>query len=303
MTKRFDGKVAVVTGSGQSIGKEIALLLAKEGAKVVTNNRNADTPEGTAEQTAQTIKASGGQAVAVYGDVGTIEGGNRIINTCLDTFGTIDILINNAGGGTGTMPLEHFSEEEWDYGIDSNLKGQFTCTRLALPVMKAKGWGRVINISSRVGLHGLTGMTVYAAAKAGIMGLTFALALELRGTGITANCVSPTANTVRSERTRDARAAATGGHRLDPSPLQTPEHIAPICVYLATEETAGITGQIFYATGGEVTLYKGPWPEKSIRKDSKWSLDELSTAFPKAFGTELDLIPAGEMKAWSPSDE
>jgi NAD(P)-dependent dehydrogenase (short-subunit alcohol dehydrogenase family) len=214
-----------------------------------------------------------------------MEGASRIVETCVDEFGAIDILVNNAGGGS-TVHVEEMDEGEWDRVLDMNLKGTYATVHYAVPHMKRKGSGRILNVISRVGLAGSPTMSAYSAAKLGVVGFTYAISKELAASGITVNCVAPTANTVRAQRTATERYAMTG--RVIPaSANRTPEHIAPIVAHLVGDSTAGITGQVFYAAAGEITLYDAPTPARTIFKQGKWTLDELSSVFPSAFGTTL----------------
>jgi 3-oxoacyl-[acyl-carrier protein] reductase len=283
----LDGKVALVTGSGQSIGRAIALLLAEEGAAVVVNSRSATSPDGTptAADTETEIVKAGGRAHAVFADVGTMAGAATLVDAAVTTFGRLDILVNNAGFGP-TVTIDDMDEAQWDSCLDTNLKGTYATAHYAVPHMRSQGGGRIINIISRVGLAGTPSMTAYTAAKAGSMGFTLALSKELFGDHITVNCLAPTANTVRAQRTAAERHAMTG--RVIPtSTNRTPEHIAPLVVHLASETAAGITGQIFYAAAGEITLYSAPAPQRTIFKQGRWSLDELAAIVPVAFGSEL----------------
>ncbi|MGE0383183.1 MAG: SDR family NAD(P)-dependent oxidoreductase [Gammaproteobacteria bacterium] len=287
MAKRLDGRVAVVTGSGQSIGRAIAMLMAAEGARVVVNSRREANPDDTptARDTLAQIQAAGGTATAVFADVGTAAGCDAVIGTALDTYGRIDILVNNAGGG-GVTQLIDTSDEEWNRVIGGNLNSQFWCSRRAARAMLAQGWGRIVNVGSNVGLYGMPGMSAYAAAKAGSMGFTFALAQELAGTGITVNELLPTASTLRNERSRAERERRTG-HVTVASPLRTPEAIAPLAVYLCTESAANISGQVLYAAGGQITHYGWPPAARTIVKTAHWTLDELDTQFQRYFGSHF----------------
>ncbi len=281
----LEGKVAIVTGSSKHIGRAIALQMAEEGARVVTNSRSPDSPTGTAQQVADEIVAVGGAAVAVYANVATLEGGGRIVETALEHFGTVDILVNNAGYAYND-PIEEITEERWDEIIGVNVKALFATTRAVVPVMKAKGSGRIVNIGSRVGVNGNVGYASYGAAKAGTYGFTFSMAHELAPTGITVNCVMPTATTAKTEQARRRRAELTGVYN-PPSQETLPEHIAPIVVYLASDEASGLNGQLFHATGGDISLYAPPLATRVLHKQGRWTQEELSRLVPSAFGTEL----------------
>jgi NAD(P)-dependent dehydrogenase (short-subunit alcohol dehydrogenase family) len=279
------GRTAVVTGSGQGIGREIALLLAEEGAAVITNSRSPENTDGTptAIDTADAITEAGRAAHAVCADVGTMDGASQLINAALEHYGSADIIVNSAGVYP-SVPVEEMSEETWDHVIAVNLTGSFAMAHLALPHMRAKGWGRIINLISRAGLAGAPGLGAYSAAKAGVTGLSFALAKEQQDAGITVNCVAPSATTERVRRTAAERQAHTGLVAVAP---RSPADIAPLVVYLAGEEAADITGQIFYASGGEITLYAAPTPSRTLIKQGRWELGELAQTFPEAFAARL----------------
>ena len=191
----LEGKVAVVTGAGRGIGREIALLLGKEGAKVVVNDFGG-REDGTggeskvADDVVKDVKAAGGTAAANYDAVGTMESGKRIIQTALDKFGRLDILVNNAGILRDRM-IFNMTEEEWDAVLTVHLKGTFCCTRAAVPLMREQRSGRIINFTSTSGLVGNVGQANYGAAKMGIVGFTKVVALDMAKYNVTANCISP----------------------------------------------------------------------------------------------------------------
>ena len=188
-------KVAVVTGAARGIGREIALLMAQHGAFVVVNDYGGGADGSGAARTpaddvVKEIKAVGGQAVANYDSVSTMAGGQSIIQTALDHFGRVDIVVNNAGILRDRM-IFNMTEEEWDAVINTHLKGCFTVTRAAAPHMRERKWGRLINMTSTSGLVGNVGQANYAAAKLGIVGFTRVVALDMARYNVTANCISP----------------------------------------------------------------------------------------------------------------
>src|SRR5438876_779736 len=189
------GKVAVVTGAARGIGREIALLMARQGALVVVNDYGG-TESGTggghvpADEVVSEITRSGGQAVANYDSVASMAGGQAIVRTAVDAFGRIDIVVNNAGILRDRM-IFNMTEEEWDAVIDTHLKGSFAVTRAAAPLMREQKWGRFVNMTSTSGLVGNVGQANYAAAKLGIVGLTKVTALDMARYNVTANCISP----------------------------------------------------------------------------------------------------------------
>ena len=195
MTPMLKDKVAVVTGAARGIGREIAILMAQYGAKVVVNDYGGSADgkggeRGPADEVVKEIAAKGGQAAANYDSVSTMAGGQAIIQTALDRFGGIDIVVNNAGILRDRM-IFNMTEEEWDGVINTHLKGAFAVTRAAVPHMREKKWGRLVNMTSTSGLVGNVGQANYAAAKLGIVGLTKVTALDMARYNVTANCISP----------------------------------------------------------------------------------------------------------------
>jgi NAD(P)-dependent dehydrogenase (short-subunit alcohol dehydrogenase family) len=294
-------KVAVVTGSGQGLGKAIAIALAEEGAKVVTNNRSAESIGGPAEETARAIVEAGGEAIAVYGDVAQIYACEKLINTAINSWGIIDILINNAGINRDRM-VWNMSEEDWDAVMDVNLKGTFGCTKFAAAHMRQQRKGRIINIASQAGIDGNAYMPAYSAAKAGIVGFTKSCALALGRYGITVNVLCPQADTRmwRSATIEQARELGVLRGLVTPEEVtKIPEEevytrvfgstmdVAPIVVYLASNEAASINGQVFFATQGRIGLY-GPWTQtKALDKKGRWTVEELSAVIPSWVSSDI----------------
>lgn len=297
MGERLKGKVAVVTGAGRGIGRAEALALAAEGAKVVVNDLGGATDgSGTsktpAEEVVAEIKKMGGEAVPNYDSVATAEGGENIIKTAIDAFGKIDILVNNAGILRDRM-LFNMTEEEWDIVMKVHLYGTFHCTRPACVHMRQQRWGRIINTSSISGL-GNVGQANYSAAKEGIIGFTRTAALDLGRYGITVNAIRPNAAT-RMTMTEDVknsmRKKAAGMGITSEEDFEKffnsffsskPEHIAPMVVYLATEEAGHINGRNFFINGNQICLYSEPQIIARIEKEgSLWTVDELIKAVPE----------------------
>lgn len=247
---KFDlsGKVAVVTGSSRGIGASIAKILAAQGAKVVINHRNS--PEGAAEVVAA-IKESGGEALAIQADVSQSSEAQRLIKETVDSYGQIDILVNNAGTTRDTLIMT-MKDEDWDLVLKTNLSSTYYCSKAVVRPMMKKRSGRIINITSVVGLAGQAGQTNYAASKAGIIGFTKSLAKEVGSRNITVNAVAPgfvpTALTeVLPETMMQAAVANTPLGRLG-----TVEDVANAVLFLASDEAAFITGQILTVDGGLV---------------------------------------------------
>jgi 3-oxoacyl-[acyl-carrier protein] reductase len=316
MTQRLKGKIAVVTGSGQGIGKSIAVELAKNGAKVVTNNRKPNSTDvtglvgysldslnkerqaklnkklaelgGDAESTANEIKKMGGEAVPFYGDVSDFKVAGKLIQTAIDNWGQIDILVNNAGTFRYAN-IWDMSEETWDAVTLNKPKSYFNTVRHAVPHMMKQKWGRIINCSSAAWLGSAMQNSNYCAANAGVVGFTSAIAKELVDYGITCNAFTPEAYT---------RAAATIVARFEKmvengAPKneklmkmfdsgKSADYLAPFIAYLATEEAKDITGTVFNVGGNHFAIYSAPEQLYHIDKEKgMWTVDELVKVVPK----------------------
>ncbi|MFN8543413.1 MAG: SDR family NAD(P)-dependent oxidoreductase [Candidatus Binatia bacterium] len=271
-------KVAVVTGAGRGIGREIALLMARHGAKVIVNDMGV-AADGRGESAApaddvvRTIEGFGGQAAASYDSVATMDGGHRIVQAALDHFGSVDVVVNNAGILRDRMIFK-MAEEEWDAVINTHLKGTFTVTRAAAPHMRERQWGRVINMTSTAGLVGNIGQANYAAAKMGIFGFTKSVALEMARYNVTANCISPFAWT-RMIGTMPSETEIEKA-RLEKLKRMGPEHIAPVAVFLASEAAKGVSGQVFGVRGKEIMLFSHNRPIRSLHHEAGWTPESLT---------------------------
>ncbi len=281
-------RVAIVTGSGQGIGQAIAVAMAQEGARVVTNSRKPGTPGGDADTTANQIKTSGGQAVPFFCDVSKFDAAQKLVQKAVDSFGNVDILVNNAGVGSANL-IWDMTEAEWDSVINVCLKGSFNCIRHASGLMVKQKWGRIINTTS-VAWLGTAGRCSYNAAKAGVVGLTRGVAREVGGYGVTCNAYVPWAETrlsaspealavykLRYETgvwTKEQYEAAT--HMPDP------KKIPPFLVYLCADEAADINGQVFDIYGGNISIYSEPTKKKTIVKEKGlWTVAELNKLVPR----------------------
>ena len=275
-------RVAVVTGAARGIGREIALLMAKHGARVVVNDLGG-TADGTggaatpADEVVNEIKGLGGEAVASYESVASMKGGASIVQAALDLFGGIDIVVNNAGILRDRM-IFNMTEEEWDGVIATHLKGTFAVTRAAAPHMRERKWGRIINMTSTSGLVGNVGQANYAAAKLGIVGFTKVVALDMARYNVTANCISPFAWT-RMIGTIPTETEAQKA-RVDKIKQMGPEHIAPVAVFLASDAAKEISGQVLGVRGKEIMLFGHMRPLRSIHHDRGWTPERLAEMFP-----------------------
>ena len=246
MSSNLSGKVAFVTGASRGIGRAIALRLAKDGAKVALNfaSNSAKAEEVKAE-----IEASGGEAMLVQGDVAKFEVVTELIKKVVDTWGRLDILINNAGITRDNLLLK-MSEEDFDKVISTNLKGVFNCTKAVTKLMMKQRGGRIVNMSSVVGLKGNISQANYAAAKAGIIGFTKSAARELASRGVTVNAVAPgfintDMTAALSEKVKEVMMQEIPAGRMG-----TPEDVANAVAFLVSDEAAYITGQVLSVDGG-----------------------------------------------------
>ena len=297
MGNRLEGRVAVVTGAGRGIGRAHALTLASEGAKIVVNDlgggpggQTDDASQDPADEVVQTIKDSGGEAVAVYDTVATMEGGEHIVQTAIDEFGRLDILINNAGILRDRM-IYNTTEEEWDIVIAVHLKGHFACLKPAAQIFRQQRSGRIVNTSSESAL-GNMGQGNYAAAKEGITGLTRVAALDLGRYGVTCNGIRPRAGTRLTlnpellEQMKKSREMAQEGESSDTAEALgggiggdqlKPENVAPFVTWLCTDEAANINGRSFLVGGNVIGLYTEPMLESAIyNPEGDWSVDYIS---------------------------
>jgi NAD(P)-dependent dehydrogenase (short-subunit alcohol dehydrogenase family) len=254
----LDGRVAIVTGASKGIGREISQRFAAEGAAVLCAARTAHL----VEETATWIRAKGGNAIAVVADAATETGAQSIVETGVRQFAFIDTLVNNAGDGGPTKPVQEYTTEDWLYTVNSCLTSSYLCTRFAVPHIIAAGGGSIVNISSMAGKRGLAYRVGYCSAKAGQIGMTYGLALELGPHKITVNAIAPGA--VEGDRIdrmvkeqAHVRGIAVDAMRqkfLDRSPLTrmaTADDIAALAVFLCSEQARSISGQCIPVTAGE----------------------------------------------------
>ena len=282
-------KVALVTGAGRGIGREVALLMAKHGAKVVVNDPGVSEvgsgeDRSPADEVVRAIEKEGGEAVANYDTVATWEGGRGMVQAAIDRWGKIDVVVNNAGILRDRV-FWKMSEEEWDAVINVHLKGHFCVTRAAINPMKERGFGRIINFTSTSGLIGNFGQTNYGAAKLGIVGLTRNLAHEVQRYGVTVNAISPFAwtrliGTIPTET--DAQKA-----RVEKMKQMSPAHVAPLAVFLASDAAANVSGQIFGVRAKEIILFSLPRPVRTIGRTEGWTAEDLAEVIPGTLGNSF----------------
>jgi NAD(P)-dependent dehydrogenase (short-subunit alcohol dehydrogenase family) len=245
---RLENKIAIVTGAGRGIGEGIALRFAEEGARLIINDVN----EADANRTVETVQNKGGQAVAVIGSVALRQVAQKMVDEAIRVFGTVDILVNNAGIIRDAM-LHKMTDEQWDQVIEVNLKSVFLCTQCAARVMREKGYGKIINISSS-SWRGNPGQLNYSAAKAGIIGMTKTTAKELGPRGINVNVIAP--SFIRTDMIKAMPPEAVErmeknlAVRVPMNRWGLPEDVANLALFLASDESSFITGQLIHCDGG-----------------------------------------------------
>ncbi len=308
MADRLKDRVAIVTGAGRGIGRGEALLLAQEGAAVVVNDFGGSAggeggKQTPAEEVVAEIEAAGGKAAANYGNIADFQTGEALVKQAVDTFGRLDIVVNNAGILRDRMVF-NMSEEEWDAVLAVHLKGHFNLTRHACVVFRQQRSGVIVNTSSESGL-GNMGQVNYSAAKEGIIGLTRTVARDMGRYGVRCNAIRPRAAT-RLTISDDMRAAAErgGAAGMTPETLQAfekanpPEAVAPMVVWLCTDEAANVNGRDFLVVGNQIGLYSEPKIIAEARTDHGWSIDELSKLMPEQVTKDLvnKFVPKEEAK-------
>jgi len=287
----LDGRVAIITGAGRGIGREHALLFAAEGAKVVVNDLGgavdgSGDDTGAADEVVAEIAAAGGQAIANGDDVADWDGGKRLIDTAVDAFGDVHVLVNNAGILRDRV-LVNMTEDDWDSVIHVHLKGHFVPTRHAAAYWREKTKAgeevkaSIINTSSTSGLLGNPGQSNYGAAKAGIAAFTVIAAQELSRYGVRVNAIAPAARTRMTESTPGlsdiVRAPGEGFDIWDPA------NVPPLVGYLATADCPA-TGRVFFVQGGTVQNFQNWTMTDSIDRPQKWTVAELATEMPRLDG-------------------
>ena len=299
MGDRLKDKVAIVTGAGRGIGRGESLALASEGAKVVVNDLGGGA-DGTgaasspADEVVAEIKKMGGEAVANYDSVATFQGGENIVKTAIDAFGRLDILVNNAGILRDKMVF-NMTEEEWDIVQKVHLYGHFNTTKHACVLFRQQRSGRIINTSSVAGMGSTFGQANYGAAKEGIIGLTRQVARDMAKYGVTCNAIRPSAGTrlTLSDELIEAWRRAGMEANIARAEASKPEDIAPLVVWLASDDAANVTGRTFYVKTGLVALYSEPVMEKSLAKAGAFTIDEMFQSMPStlAEGLSLPAVP------------
>jgi len=299
----LDGKVVIVTGSGRGIGRDIALAMAAQGAKVVVNDpgvseKGEGHDEGPAAQVVGEIRKAGGTAVANTDSVAEWESANRIVKTAVDAFGTVHAVVNNAGILRDRI-FHNMSIDEWKAVIDVHLNGSFYMARATAPIFKSEERGAFVHMTSTSGLIGNFGQANYAAAKLGIVGLSKSIALDMQRYNVRSNCISPFAwsrliGTIPSD-TPEQQA------RLARMQAMETAKIAPLAVYLCSDVAKAVSGQIFAVRANEIFLMGQSRPLRSVHRGEGWTPETVAShAIPAMEASFYPLARSADVFNWDP---
>jgi NAD(P)-dependent dehydrogenase (short-subunit alcohol dehydrogenase family) len=292
-----EGKVVIVTGAGRGIGRDIALLMARGGAKVVVNDLGVSLTgepggESPARETVAEILAQGGQAVASEDSVADWQGAQRLVALALERFGGLDVVVNNAGI-IREISFQETSPEDFDKTVKVHLYGSFYVSRAAAPHFIARKSGAYIHMTSSTGLIGRRNLSAYASAKMGVVGLMRSIALDMAAAGVRSNCISPAAATRMTPQRANAQKDEAFRARV------RGDQVAPLALFLASEAAAAINGQIIGVRGNELYLYSQPRPVRTLHRAEGWTVEALDAQLLAAWGSSL--VPLEETQnvfAW-----
>jgi NAD(P)-dependent dehydrogenase (short-subunit alcohol dehydrogenase family) len=297
------GRTAIVTGAGRGIGRGIAMLLGREGARVVVCDVGASlqgegNDAGPAQQTVEAIRKAGGEAVASTLSITEPKNAEAIVKQALDAFGRVDILVNNAGILRDVI-FHKMSWSDWSDVISVHLNGSFNVSRAVAPLFREQGSGAFVHMTSTSGLVGNFGQANYMAAKLGIMGLSRGIALDMARFNVRSNCIAPFAFTrmiesISAQSEQDKK-------RIEAFQRMTPEKIAPLAVYLSSDAASDITGQIFSVRNNEIYLFNQPRPIKTIHRADGWTPEQLVTELKSALAPSFTPLERSEdVFNWDP---
>ena len=299
----LEGKVAIVTGAGQGVGRAIAEGLARDGARVVVNDigvsltGESENPSAAVE-VAKAIAAAGGEAVASTDSVVEWENAERIVQSAMDVFGRVDIVVNNAGILRDAI-FHRMTPQEWRAVIDVHLHGTFNVSRAAAPHMRKQEGGAFVHMTSTAGLIGNFGQANYMAAKLAIVGLSRAIAMDMQRFNVRSNCIAPFAwsrmvSSIPTETEADK-------DRVAKLKRMTPEKIAPMVAFLGSDAASGVSGQVFAVRNNEIFLMSQSRPVRAIHRSEGWTSDAIAAQLPNAFGPSLTpLERSADVFSWDP---
>ena len=297
------GKTAIVTGAGRGIGRGIAMLLAKEGARVVVCDIGASlqgegSDTGPAQDTVSAIKKVGGEAIASTLSITEPKNAEAIVKSAFDAFGRVDILVNNAGILRDVI-FHKMSWSDWSDVIAVHLNGSFNMSRAVAPLFREQNSGAYVHMTSTSGLVGNFGQANYMAAKLGVMGLSRGIALDMARFNVRSNCIAPFAFTrmiesIPTQSEQDKR-------RIEAFQRMTPEKIAPLAVFLCSNAASGITGQVLSVRNNEIYLFNQPRPVKTIRRADGWTPEQIAAELKPAFASLFTPLERSEdVFNWDP---
>ena len=303
MSGLLEGKVALVTGAGRGIGREIALMMAAHGAAVVVNDPGValdgrdDETDGPALAVVKEITAAGGRAVADFGSVAEGAQARAMVRTAVDSFGRIDIVVNNAGILRDVI-FHKMTDEDWDAVIKVHLYGSFNVSRAAAEFFRAQSSGAFVHMTSTSGLVGNPGQANYSAAKMGIVGLSKSIAIDMSRFNVRSNCISPFA---WSRMVGSIPNTPDQEERLKGLRMLTPDKIAPVAVFLASDAAAPVNGQIFAVRGNEIFLMSQPRPLRSVHRSEGWTAETLRDhMLPALKSSFVPVEMSREVFSWTP---
>jgi NAD(P)-dependent dehydrogenase (short-subunit alcohol dehydrogenase family) len=302
MTGMLENKVALITGAGRGIGREMALMMARHGAKIVVNDPGVslegnDETDGPANEVVRDIKAAGGEAVADYGSVSEPASAKAMVTRAVDTFGKIDIVVNNAGILRDVI-FHKMTEQDWDSVIKVHLYGSFYVSRAAAEHFRKQESGAFVHMTSTSGLVGNPGQANYSAAKMGIVGLSKSLALDMSRFNVRSNCIAPFA---WSRMVGSIPNTPDQEERLKGLRTLTPDKIAPVATFLASDDAKAVNGQIFAVRGNEVFLMSQPRPLRSAHRSEGWTPESLRDhMMPALKGSFVPLDMSRDVFSWTP---
>lgn len=302
MAGMLENKVALVTGGGRGIGREIAMMMAANGAKVVVNDPGVsvdgkDETDGPATEVVKEIEEAGGEAVADFGSVSESGTAREMVNRAVDTYGKIDIVVNNAGILRDVI-FHKMTEDDWDSVIKVHLYGAFNVSRAAAEHFRKQESGTFVHMTSTSGLVGNPGQSNYSAAKMGIVGLSKSIALDMARFNVRSNCISPFA---WSRMVGSIPNTPDQEERLKGLKTLTPDKIAPVAVFLASDDAKEVNGQIFAVRGNEVFLMSQPRPLRSVHRSEGWTPESLRDHMLPTLKTSfIPLEMSRDVFSWTP---